>query len=170
MLGQFQLGEVLGVCAHGENVVAGRDGTVVERSEPIELGGSPVDEVVAAVGGPTQQVGDPGGRQDLGEIGDGVEAPAFDEAVDERIGHGLRIGPQIGERSRSEGSPYDLPLRPMFVAIAHERGPAAQAVDDVVERDTFTGDECGMVTEDSPHFGVPGRGVHVMGLEPGERA
>ena len=149
VLGQFQLGEVLGVCAHGEHAVAGRDGTVVERSEPVELGGSPVDEVLAAVGGPTEQVRDPGGRQDLGEIGDGVEAPAFDEAVDERIGDGLRIGPQIGERSRSEGSPDDLPLRPMFVAVAHERGPTAQAVDELVERDTLTGDECGMVAEDS---------------------
>jgi hypothetical protein len=59
--GQLHRGESLRVLAHLDDLVSGGDGARIGRSQAVEVGAAPVEESVAPVVGPAEQVGHPGG-------------------------------------------------------------------------------------------------------------
>ena len=148
----------MGVGEHFGRLTPGGDAARVERPQCIERGAGPVEEVLPSLQRPSEQIGHPGRGDGLGQVGHDVEGALLDQPLNEGVGQGLDVGPQVGQRLRGEGPAHHLALDPMELAVAHQGVAPGQGVDHVVEPDAFSGTEGGRVPEHLADLGVAGDG------------
>ncbi|WP_228033813.1 hypothetical protein [Streptomyces spongiae] len=137
----------------------------VERAQRVEGGTGPAQQVLTALLGPADQVGDDGHRQGRGDL-DGIRRPAGDGGGDH--GGGLLVDGVLhraqrpgGEAVREEGAAAGV-----VVAVTEQGGALAHTVGDGVQGDAVRGAEGLVVQQHLLAFGVARQGVDLVLAQP----
>ncbi|MEU5194200.1 hypothetical protein AB0G86_09065 [Streptomyces scabiei] len=139
--------DTAGVAHHAEGRRKGAHGLPVERTQTVEGGTGPAQQVFTALLGPADEVGHDGQRQCHGHLGP-VDGPARDGCLDDLGRFFLHCGGQGTQCPGGQTVGDESAASCMVGAVAVEGGALPQAVGEGVESDTFAGNEGVVVEQD----------------------